>query len=215
MRRALTLIVIQLFCLSLCAQLKTGSISGIAKDSLDQPLAFATVTLAYPQKPQSFLQTTYSNEKGYFNLSKIDTGSYLLQITHTGFITKNQQVTITLDQLIDLGVIILARKGTELKGVKVEAKKPVVEVEEDKIVFNVENDPLAKTESAMDILRKTPFVTVDGSDNISVNGQSSFKVLLNGRETSIFARNVKDALKGFPGSLIVKIEVIISPSASF
>ena len=138
MRRALTLIVIQLFCLSLCAQLKTGSISGIAKDSLDQPLAFATVTLAYPQKPQSFLQTTYSNEKGYFNLSKIDTGSYLLQITHTGFITKNQQVTITLDQLIDLGVIILARKGTELKGVKVEAKKPVVEVEEDKIVFNVE-----------------------------------------------------------------------------
>lgn len=215
MRRTLTLIVIKLFCLSLCAQLKTGSISGIAKDSLGQPLAFATVTLAYLQEPQSFLQTTYSNEKGYFSLSKIETGSYLLQITHTGFISKQQQVTITLDQPIDLGVITLARKGTELKGVKVEAKKPLVELEEDKIVFNVENDPLAKTESAMDILRKTPFVTVDGSGNISVNGQSSFKVLLNGRETSMFARNVKDALKGFPGSLIVKVEVITSPSAKY
>ncbi|MFC0774136.1 outer membrane beta-barrel protein [Terrimonas alba] len=215
MRRTLTLIVIYLCCLSLHAQVKTGNINGIAKDSLDQPIAFATVTLAYLQKPQTFLQTTYSNEKGYFNFSKVDTGSYLLQITHTGFIAKQQEVIITIDQQAELGVVVLARKGTELKAVTVESKKPLVEVEEDKVVFNVENDPLAKTESAMDILRKTPFVTVDGSDNITVNGQSSFKVLLNGRETSMFARNVKDALKGFPGSLIVKLEVITSPSAKY
>ncbi|WP_276503125.1 outer membrane beta-barrel protein [Terrimonas pollutisoli] len=215
MRKALTLIVIHFLCLSIHAQVKTGSINGIAKDSLDQPIAFATVTLAYLQNPQTFLQTTYSNEKGHFNFSKVDTGSYLLQITHTGFAAKQQQVTITVSQQIELGIVVLARKGTELKAVTIESKKPLVEVEEDKVIFNVENDPLAKTESAMDILRKTPFVTVDGSDNIAVNGQSSFKVLLNGRETSMFARNVKDALKGFPGSLIVKIEVITSPSAKY
>jgi len=64
-------------------------------------------------------------------------------------------------------------------------------------------------------LRKTPFVTVDGEDNIKVNGKSNFKVLLNGRETSMFARNIKEALRGFPGVLISKIEVITTPSAKY
>ena len=91
----------------------------------------------------------------------------------------------------------------------------MVEQSDDKIVFNVEDDPTNKTETAIDILRKTPFVTVDGEDNIKVNGKSNFKVLLNGRETSMFARNIKEALRGFPGAVISKIEVITTPSAKY
>ena len=91
----------------------------------------------------------------------------------------------------------------------------MVEQSDDKIVFNVEDDPTNKTETAIDILRKTPFVTVDGEDNIKVNGKSSFKVLLNNRETSMFARNIKEALRGFPGAIISKIEVITTPSAKY
>ncbi len=215
MKKSLILIIVHCFCLSLSAQLKTGRISGSVKDSLQQPLVFATITLASPGQPQVFLQTTYTNEQGQFRFKKVDTGSYLLDISHTGFVARQQEIIINADQHIDLGVVVITRKNNELKTVTVESKKPLVELDDDKIIFNVENDPLAKTESAMDILRKTPFVSVDGSDNILVNGQSSFKVLLNGRETSIFARNVKEALKGFPGSLIVKIEVITSPSAKY
>ena len=50
---------------------------------------------------------------------------------------------------------------------------------------------------------------------MQVNGQTNFKVLLNGKETSMFAQNIKEALKGFPGALIQKIEVITSPSAKY
>jgi outer membrane receptor protein involved in Fe transport len=56
---------------------------------------------------------------------------------------------------------------------------------------------------------------VDGDNNISLNGQTNFKVLLNGRETAMFAQNVKEALKGFPGALITRIEVITTPSAKY
>jgi len=215
MKKILILIIVHCFSLLLCAQLKTGHISGVVKDSLQQPLVFATVTLARPNQPQVFLQTTYTNDQGQFLFIKVDAGSYLLNISHTGFVAKQHEITINADQHIELGVVVITRKSNELKTVTVESKKPLVELDDDKIIFNVENDPLAKTQSAMDILRKTPFVSVDGSDNILVNGQSSFKVLLNGRETSMFARNVKEALKGFPGSLIVKIEVITSPSAKY
>ena len=45
-----------------------------------------------------------------------------------------------------------------LKEVTVTAQRPMVEQSDDKIVFNVEDDPTNKTETAIDILRKTPFV---------------------------------------------------------
>ena len=215
MKKLLAIISLQICSLSILAQDSTGKVSGFVKDSLGQPLAFATVDLSAVRKPQVSLQISYTNTLGYFNLSKIDTGSYLLNITHTGFVSQQLQIAVATNQHLQLGQIIIVPKGTELKAVTVESKKSLVEVEDEKVIYNVVNDPLAKTESAMDILRKTPFVTVDGSDNIAVNGQSSFRVLLNSRETSLFARNVRDALKGFPGSLIIKIEVITSPSAKY
>src|SRR5882757_5147261 len=109
----------------------------------------------------------------------------------------------------------LSRSTGILKEVVVNSQRPMVEQSDDKIVFNVEDDPTNKTETAIDILRKTPFITVDGEDNIKVNGKSNFKVLLNSRETSMFARNIKEALRGFPGAVISKIEVITTPSAKY
>src|SRR5205085_12422802 len=116
---------------------------------------------------------------------------------------------------IQVGVVQLTRATATLGEVRVTSQRPMVEQSDDKIIFNVEDDPTNKSETAIDILRKTPFVTVDGEDNIKVNGKSNFKVLLNGRETSIFARNIKEALRGFPGAVISKIEVITTPSAKY
>ena len=116
---------------------------------------------------------------------------------------------------IQIDPVELSKAGDVLKEVVVKANRPMVEQLDDKVVFNVEDDPTNKSETALDILRKTPFITVDGEDNIKVNGKSNFKVLLNGRETSLFARNIKEALRGFPGAAISKIEVITTPSAKY
>lgn len=162
------------------------------------------------------LQTTLSKENGSFQLNKPDNGNYLLSFTHTGYAEK--QITIDVSSQsgdMQLDPVQLSKATGTLNEVVVKSQRPMVEQSDDKIVFNVEDDPASKTETAIDILRKTPFVSVDGEDNIKVNGKSSFKVLLNGRETSMFARNIKEALRGFPGSVISKIEVITTPSAKY
>jgi outer membrane receptor for ferrienterochelin and colicin len=160
------------------------------------------------------MQTTLSKENGGFQLNKPDTGNYILSFTYTGFAEKRVNIAMVPgDMKID--PVQLSRATGTMKEVVVNAMRPMVEQSDDKIVFNVEDDPTNKTETAIDILRKTPFVTVDGEDNIKVNGKSNFKVLLNGRETSMFARNIKEALRGFPGTLISKIEVITTPSAKY
>jgi outer membrane receptor protein involved in Fe transport len=189
-------------------------LSGTVSDS-SKPLALVTVRIFF-KKNTVPLQTTLSKENGSYQFNKPDTGDYTLTFTHAGFTETRINITVTSQAGdMQLDPVQLTRATGTLKEVVVNAQRPLVEQSDDKIVFNVEDDPASKTETAIDILRKTPFITVDGEDNIKVNGKSNFKVLLNGRETSMFARNVKEALRGFPGALISKIEVITTPSAKY
>jgi outer membrane receptor for ferrienterochelin and colicin len=191
------------------------NISGTVKDSTQQKaIAYASVFLYKKGQTIDPIKSTYTNTSGKFSLQNIDTGSYSVAVVFTGFKEVMKDITLN-DANAELNDLVLSPAAANLQGVTVSSRKPLIEQTDDKISFNVENDPTAKTQTALDILRKTPFVTVDGDDNISVNGQSNFKVLLNGRETSMFAQNVKEALKGFPGATILKIEVITSPSAKY
>lgn len=189
------------------------SLSGMVTDSSKRPLSFATVRILKPNSTTA-LQTSLTNESGVFHLDKPAAGNYTLTFTHTGFAEKRQDITVK-DGDMQIDPVELSGATGTLKEVVVKAQRPLVEQSDDKIIFNVEDDPSAKTETAIDILRKTPFVTVDGEDNVKINGKSNFKVLLNGKETSMFARNIKEALRGFPGVLISKIEVITAPSAKY
>ena len=217
MKKRNALIIFCFFiCLNSFPQSAKSSITGLVKDSSGlKPLQYVTVELFKQNNLNLPVKSAYTNDKGKFTLSLIDTGNYTLIISHTGFTEKKQDVTITEGKQKELNDIFLSTAVGIIKGVTVNARKPLIEQTDDKIIFNVENDPATKTETAIDILRKTPFVSVDGDNNVTVNGQSNFKVLLNGRETAMFAQNVKEALKGFPGALITKIEVITTPSAKY
>ncbi|MDB5230871.1 MAG: hypothetical protein JWN76_1676 [Chitinophagaceae bacterium] len=195
------------------AQDKQGKLSGTLTDSSLKPLAYATVSLYKTGQLATAVKTTYTNLKGSFRLTA-DTGKYQLTISHTVFGDATTPVLIKSGDNEVTGLMLTASVHL-LQNITVTSKKPLVEQGDDKLTYNVENDPAAKSESASDILRKTPLVTVDGDGNVQVNGQSNFKILLNGRETSMFAMNTKDALKNFPGAVISKIEVITAPSAKY
>ena len=193
----------------------TVRVSGTVTDSSNKPLPFVTVRLFKPADLQTPLQTTLSAADGVFQFNKVDSGNYTFTFTHTGFAEKKQTITVKQGIETKIDPVALSKINATLTEVVVKSQRALVEQADDRIVFNVEDDPASKTETAIDILRKAPFVTVDGEDNIKVNGKANFKVLLNGKETSMFANNIKEALRGFPGALIQKIEVITSPSAKY
>jgi len=191
-----------------------ASLSGMVTDSSKKTLSFVTVRI-FKQNNKTPLQTTLSAESGVFHLNNPGEGNYILLFTHTGFAEKKQEITVNTGNDMQIVPIELSPATSTLKEVVVKSIRPLVEQGDDKIIFNVEDDPNAKSETAIDILRRTPFITVDGEDNVKVNGKDNFKVLLNGRETAMFARNITEALRGFPGALISKIEVITAPSAKY
>ena len=65
------------------------------------------------------------------------------------------------------------------------------------------------------MLRKVPMVTVDGEDNIQVNGSSNFKVYVNGRPNNMMSNNPKEVLKSMPANTIKHIEVITNPGPKY
>ena len=102
-------------------------------------------------------------------------------------------------------------KSLELQGVEIVKQKSLVKSDVDKITYDIESDPDSKTNSVMDMLRKVPMVTVDGEDNIQVNGSSSFKVYVNNKPNQMMSNNPKEILKSMPANSIKKIEVITNP----
>lgn len=97
----------------------------------------------------------------------------------------------------------------------VTASKKLVESDGAKLTYNVSEDAQAQSSPVMDILRKVPGVSVDAEDNIRVNGQTNFKIFLNGKEDPTIQGDVKNILKSMPASTIRKIEVISDPGAKY
>lgn len=106
-------------------------------------------------------------------------------------------------------------KSLELQGVEVVKQKALVKSDIDKITYNIEDDPDSKANSTLDMLRKVPMVTVDGEDNIQVNGSSSFKVYVNSKPNQMMSNNPKEVLKSMPASSIKRIEVITNPGPKY
>ena len=71
-------------------------------------------------------------------------------------------------------------KEHQLHDVTVVAHVPIVKMKTDKITYQVRHDVDAKTHTVLEMLRKVPMVTVDGKNNISVNGSKQFKVYIDG-----------------------------------
>ena len=106
-------------------------------------------------------------------------------------------------------------KSLELQGVEIVKQKSLVKSDVDKVTYNIEDDPDSKSNTVIEMLRKVPMVTVDGEDNIQVNGSSSFKVYVNNKPNQMMTNNPKEVLKSMPANSIKRIEVITNPGPKY
>ena len=97
--------------------------------------------------------------------------------------------------------------------VTVVAQRQLIKQEIDRIGYDVQADKESKTKTVMDMLRKVPMVSVDGQDNITVKGNSNFKIYKNGHLDPSLTKNAKQIFKAMPASMVKRIEVITDPGA--
>ncbi|UEG54245.1 TonB-dependent receptor [Mucilaginibacter daejeonensis] len=187
-----------------------GSVVDSAKN---EAMSYATVAVVDATTNQP-VKSTFTKDDGSFILSGLAAKAYKVSLVNIGYNTK----IIALDnpkEMNDLGKLQMSASSGQLKEVNVTAVKPLMKREVDRISYDVQADPESKVLSALDLMRRVPLLSVDANDNIKLQGNTNYKILVNGKPSAIIANSPGDVLKSMPASNILKIEVITTPPAKY
>ena len=211
-------IVISLFvCLQAFAQTKPTTVTGVVLDSLTRVGEPAAILQFYrlPDTEKAVAFTT-TDEEGRFSHTFTLAGDYVLVFDNLGRQVQRRYFTVPADtEVVDLGEILAQDSAEMLQAGSVTAMRTLVKMEVDKMTYNVEDDVDAKTSTVLDMLRKVPMVSVDGQDNISVNGSSSFVVYVDGKPNQMMSQNASTIFKMMPASSVKNIEVVTNPGVKY
>lgn len=203
---------------SLIAQTTTEpsyEIKGITADSVtNKPMDYTTIGLKTDKNVA--IKSVISKSDGSFFFSGLKAGKYLVSVISVGYQTKTIAVELNETARIkDLGRIMISTRTNQLKEVVVLADKPIIKQEVDRISYDLQADPESKTNNVLEIMRKVPLLSVDAEDNILLKGDANYKILINGKPSSMMERNAKEILKSMPASSIQNIEVITTPPSKY
>lgn len=190
-------------------------VRGVLLDSLSQQgEPYATLWIAKQNSPEKVVASSVSDIDGKFSIILKEKGKYVFRASSVG----KTPVVKLFDNNggnVDLGILYISDDAKKIEGVDVVATKPLVKMDIDRIEYSVKDDPDSKTNTVLEMLRKVPMVTVDGEDNISVNGSSSFQVYVNGKPNAMLSANPKETLRAMPATGIKSIAVLTNPGAKY
>lgn len=192
------------------------SVRGEVIDSTGTGEPYATIRIYSATDTTRAVTMGVTAENGTFNQALSRAGSYRLSVASVGKqeIKRNFEVS-DANRHADLGRMVARVADNVLGEVEVVAQKPLVTAEIDRLSYDVASDEDAKASSILEMLKKVPMVTVDGQDNIQVNGSSDFKIYKNGRPDNTLSGNPSQVLKSIPANMVEKIEVITEPGAKY
>ena len=195
---------------------QTTKVSGVLTDQTSgESEPFATVRVFKAGKTDKPVAMFLTDENGQFSQEVKGKGEFDIVFSSVGKEDLKQSITLSGEPALDLGTLSIKENATMLKGVEIVAQKPLVKMEVDKMSYNVEEDEDSKSNTVLDMLRKVPMVTVDGQDNITVNGSSSFKVYVDGMPNVMFSSNPSMVFKSMPATAVKSIEVMTNPGAKY
>lgn len=191
-----------------------GRVYGKIVDPDGKPVAYASVIIlqnrmdsATKKLQEKLLKGALTKGNGEFTIEDLPArGPLKMKITATGYKTVEKPVTFPpFDK--DLGNIRLESSTTQLQGVTVTGSKPLMQMDVDKKVFNVEKNIVSTGGTALDVMKNVPSVNVDIDGNVTVRN-SSPQLYIDGRPTTL-------TLEQIPADAIESVEVITNPSAKY
>lgn len=193
---------------------QTFSIKGQVKNQQNEVVSFATLAV-HANKDSSLAKADIADENGGFRISNLKAGKYFIKVSAVGFSPFNSPVFELVDKDIEFQPFTVSADTKQLGEVKVVASKPLIEVQNDKIVFNVESSINATGLNGLEILQKSPGVQVDKDENILVKGKAGVRIYIDGRPSPMSGKDLASILKSMNSSDIEAIEVITNPSAKY
>ena len=217
MRKSFTLCVSMFFfALLASAQNKTGKVTGAIEDAGNKPLPSVSISLVRA-KDSVLVKAGATGKDGKYEFDNIADGQYLVTATSVGF-EKKFSKAFTVDAVnsqVQVESLQMTPAAKGLSGVTVTAKKPFIETKIDKTIVNVDASPTSAGATALEVLEKSPGITVDNDGNISLRGKQGVIVMMDGKQTYLSPTDLANLLKNMPASALDQIEIMTNPSARF
>ncbi len=192
--------------------LAKAQVTGKITDADENPLPGAAISVYQDEK---VIAGTTTGPDGNFSL-KLPQGDYRLEVTFISFQKLVKMISLTEgNTTVDLGVLGLLESAATLEEVTVVTQANLMELKQDKRVFNVAADVASKGSNASDILNNVPSVSVDVEGNVSLRGSENVRILIDGKPSGLIGTDPAAALRMLQGSMIERIEVITNPSARY
>jgi hypothetical protein len=189
-------------------------IFGTVKDGDGKAINSVTVSLLR-SKDSSLVKLAVSDKAGTYEFANIKPGKYFISATSVGYAKSFSSFFDVNEIAVEVPGISLSQKATGLAEVSVQVRRPLVETKIDKMVVNVDASPTNAGNSALDVLEKSPGITVDKDGNISLKGKQGVIVLMDGKQTYLGGQDLANLLRNLPSNQLDQIEIMTQPSAKY
>lgn len=189
---------------------QSGSISGRILNN-DEPLALANVLLL-SASDSTLVKGDLTDDSGSYSIPLDKKGNYLIKAEMVGFAPQFSESIEYESEDVNLPDLKLS-EGLILSEVTVSAQKPLIELRADKMVVNVANSSINSGQTALEILAKSPGISIDNQNNISLKGNQGVLVTIDGKNQYLSNEDITRMLATMPSSGINSIEIITNPSA--
>ena len=188
-------------------------VTGTVTDSeTNIPLEYATISV-FNVNSEDAINGVITDSNGEFSI-ELSKGNYDFKVEFISFKIKYYR-NITVNNPLSLGTIELSIDENILDEIEVIGEKTEIEIKLDKTVYNIGKDLTLKGSSVSDVLDNLPSIEVDIEGNVSLRGNESVRILINGKPSGLVGISSNEALKQFPSESVEKVEVITSPSARY
>jgi hypothetical protein len=206
-----------LFALSLSTAIAQngGKISGTILKN-ESAAAGATVSLLRAKDSVAVKFSVVDKEGGYV-FENISNGKYLLYATVIGHQKAWSKIIEVMpqQQVIQVPAISLIPISKNLADVTVTAKRPLIEQRIDRTIVNVDASITNIGTSALEVLEKSPGVSVDRDGNISLKGKEGVLIMVDGRPTQLSGADLANLLRNMSSNQLDQIEIMTNPPARY
>lgn len=168
-------------------------------------------------KDSAVVKLGVSDKAGTFSLEKVPAGNYLLAVQAVGH-KKYYSASFALStetpskNFAEIGLTAISK---ELTGVTVSSAKPLIEQKIDRTIVNVDATVSNAGTNVLEVLEKSPGISVDKDGNVSLKGKQGVQIFVDGRPTYLSGQDLANMLRNMQSTQLDQLEIMTNPPAKY
>lgn len=185
------------------------TVKGKVQDSETKNAIFQAEVSVQNKSDRQMIQKVLSDSSGLFQFTNIPVNTYIL-------IRKDGYQTRELDKTQDFSLIELEPATENISEVVIRSTARNIKLSDGNIVMSVSGNKDFKTSvNLLEVLRKTPGVSIDQEGGIFMGGRITPAIFIDGKPVAMSSQELLSYLRSLPPEMVESVEVNANPSSKY